>query len=209
MAHGNVHEDANLPSCHAFHDLLGLRVEHPERAQEIDEDIRAKFEKERSIFVLDMSGFSKTVQRFGLIHYLAMIHRMQRVVAPVIQKMGGYVVKFEADNCFAVFPTADQALKAALQIKNDLDVVNLVTEDSSDVHVSIGIGFGPVLLFCDDLYGNEMNLASKLGEDLAERDEILLTEAARNALTTTDIQFETLPLAISGVDMKAYKVANT
>lgn len=206
MEHESTHEDANLPSCHTFHDMLGERIEQPNRAEEIDAKIRKKFEQERSIFVLDMSGFSRTVQRYGLIHYLAMIHRMQRVVAPVIEKMGGYVVKFEADNCFAAFPDPDKALGAALQIKHDLDVVNLVTEDSSDVHISIGIGFGPILLFCDDMFGNEMNLASKLGEDLAERDEIFLTEAARDALKSSAQKFETIPLTISGVDLKAFKV---
>ena len=48
-----------------------------------------------------------------------------------------------------------------------------------DVHVGIGLGFGPLLMVGDhDAYGNEMNLASKLGEDLAQAGDILLTEAA-------------------------------
>jgi class 3 adenylate cyclase len=186
--------------------MLGERIEHPERTEEIDEKIRRRFEKVRSIFVLDMSGFSRTVQRHGLIHYLAMIHRMQRVVTPIIQKTGGYIVKFEADNCFAVFPSSAEALEAAVQIKHDLNVMNLVTEDTSDVHISVGIGYGPILLFCDDMYGNEMNLASKLGEDLAERDEILLTEAAHEALKNASHTFETLPFTISGVDMQSHKL---
>ncbi len=195
-----------LPSCHDFHKILAERIEHPERSDEIDRRIKRRFEKIRTIFVLDMSGFSRTVQRYGLIHYLAMIHKMQRVTRPIVERNKGVVVKYEADNCFAVFPNPDLAVSAALEIQHDLEVANLLTDDESDVHVAIGIGHGPVLLFCDDLFGNEMNLASKLGEDTAERGEILLTEAAKRACTSKRYAFQHLPLSVSGVHMRAYKL---
>ena len=35
-----------------------------------------------------------------------------------------------------------------------------------------------LLIGSDDVYGSEMNLASKLGEDLAEAGDVLLTDAA-------------------------------
>lgn len=135
-----------------------------------------------------------------------MIHKMQRVTRPIVERHKGAVVKYEADNCFAVFPNPDAAIAASLEIQHDLDVANLLTDDASDVHVAIGIGHGPVLLFCDDLYGNEMNLASKLGEDTAERGEILLTEAAKKACTSKRYAFQRLPLSMSGVRMRAYKL---
>jgi class 3 adenylate cyclase len=42
----------------------------------------------------------------------------------------------------------------------------------------MGIDAGPVLELADDVYGAAVNFASKLGEDLAEKDEILLTGGA-------------------------------
>lgn len=195
-----------LPSCRDFHNILAERIEHPERSAQIDRTIKKRFEKIRTVFVLDMSGFSRTVQRHGLIHYLAMIHRMQRITKPVIERNRGLVVKYEADNCFAVFPNPDRAIDAALDIHHDLNIANLMTDDESDIHVAIGIGHGPILLFCDDLYGNEMNLASKLGEDTAERGEILLTDAAKKACATKRRSFESFALAVSGVHMRAHKL---
>ncbi len=195
-----------LPTCNDLYKLLDIRIEHPEQTKEIDAQIIKEFEQERTIFVLDMSGFSRTVQRFGIIHYLAMVHRMRRIVLPVVEKYSGIVVKFEADNCFAVFSNPDDALGASLDIHNNLEAVNLITADESDVHVSIGIGHGPVLLFCDDMYGNELNLASKLGEDVAERGEILLTDSARKLSSSETFSFETFPLAVSGVEMRAHRL---
>lgn len=196
----------NLPACEDLYPLLDTRIEQPERAAEIDADIKSRFEQTKAIFVLDMSGFSRLVQRYGIIHYLGMIQRMRRTVGPAVQRNNGAVVKFEADNCFAVFDSVDDAVKASLEIHRDLETANVTTADESDVHVSIGIGFGPILLFCDDMYGNELNLASKLGEDVAERDEILLTDDARKNLASTEYTFKNIPLTISGVDMNANKL---
>lgn len=197
----------SLPSCNDLHELLDERIEHPERTESIDSKIKKTFEQVRTIFVLDMSGFSKTVQRYGIIHYLGMIQRMRRIVAPVITKHDGIIIKFEADNCYAVFPNPDKAVAASQQIHHDLEVANIMTDDVSDVHVSIGIGHGPVLLFCEDMYGNELNLASKLGEDVAERDEILLTQEARKNSKNKKLKFQKLPMTISGVSMTAFRLS--
>ncbi|MCC7522615.1 adenylate/guanylate cyclase domain-containing protein [Candidatus Uhrbacteria bacterium] len=195
-----------LPSCEDLYKLLDIRIEHPEKTVEIDQKINKEFEQTRAIFILDMSGFSRTVQRYGIIHYLAMVHRMRRIVRPDVERNGGLIVKFEADNCFAVFEKPDHAVKAALDIQRDLDVANLMTAEESDVHVSVGIGYGPILLFCEDMYGNELNLASKLGEDVAERGEILLTDAAKKEIKDKSYSFKAVPLAISGVSMNANKL---
>ncbi len=46
----------------------------------------------------------------------------------------------------------------------------------------IGIDCGPILRLADDVYGAAVNIASKLGEDLAAKDEILVTgEVMRRA----------------------------
>jgi len=199
------HPLSSLPTCTILDKLLIERVEHPEREKKIDAKIKKQFERKVAIFVLDMSGFSRLVQRYGIIHYLAMIRRMRKIVAPAITRNGGVVIKFEADNCFAVFQKADAAVEAAIQINHDLSVANEVTADESDVYVSIGIGYGPTLLACDDMYGNEMNLASKLGEDTAEKGEILLTQSAKKECKKKR-ECTSFPLSISGITMKAYKV---
>lgn len=196
----------NLPPCARLDEFLIRRVEHPEEAKKIDAAIRKAFEKKVAIFILDMSGFSRLVQRYGIIHYLAMIRRMRSVVRPAVERHGGMVIKFEADNCFAAFSHPHAAVAASRDIHHDLFVANLATPDESDIFISIGIGYGPTLLACDDVYGNELNLASKLGEDVAERGEVLLTEAAMKACRQKS-KFVKLPVTISGVNITAYKLA--
>jgi class 3 adenylate cyclase len=159
--------------------FLDRRNEHPEQLGEIDARIRTEFERTEAIMVLDMCGFSRLTMKHGIIHYLALIRRMQRLVLPLVREAGGSVLKTEADNVFATFRDVPPALHAAQAITSELALQNRGLPQDWDVHVSIGIGYGPLLLVGEhDAFGNEMNLASKLGEDLAQAGDIFLTEAA-------------------------------
>ncbi|MEK7073370.1 MAG: adenylate/guanylate cyclase domain-containing protein [Patescibacteria group bacterium] len=188
-------------------ELLDLRNEHPEREAEIDRKIRETFECERAPFILDMSGFSRTVIKYGIVHYLAMIRRMVNVAMPAIKDNRGELVKQEADNIFAVFADPTDAVHAAQDVVRGLNALNTVLPDEKDIYVSIGIGYGDILLMPnEDFFGNELNLASKLGEDIAEKGEVLLTEGAYAKITDSTLKFEKVSASISGVGLKYYRL---
>jgi adenylate cyclase len=190
-----------------LHRLLQVRNEHPEKSAEVDAQIHTIFAETHTILVLDMSGFSRLTIRHGIVHFLAMIHRLSAIATPLVEQRQGTVVKQEADNLFAVFPTVDAAVSAAVDVLKSLAAVNSGLPDIMDLYASIGIGYGEVLLVAaEDLYGNEMNLASKLGEDLARSNEILLTEAAFQQLQLTTWQCEAIELSVSGLEITAYQV---
>ena len=163
--------------------LLSARNQHPERAAEIDERLRQVFERRVAILALDMAGFSRLTIQHGIIHYLAMIHQMQQAARPAVTGNHGKVVKFEADNLFAIFDDPVRALEGALDIFRAFDAINNVLPRQRSIYGSIGIGYGETIIIDnEDLFGSEMNVACKLGEDLAGHGEILLTQAAFNAL---------------------------
>lgn len=193
------------PGRDLLNHLLAERNQHPEQADEIDARIRNEFERTVSILALDMCGFTRLTERFGIIHYLSMIHQMQGAARPAVRDNGGVIIKSEADNLWAVFDTPDPALEAALDIFRVFDAINTVVPDQRDIYGSIGIGFGPTLLIGKhDLYGPEMNLASKLGEDLAESKEILLTPAAYEALEQDRYVCEPGNYKIGDLDIDCY-----
>jgi class 3 adenylate cyclase len=168
-----------LPDHAALARLLAERAAEPARAAEIDAEIRRRFERTVAVLVLDMCGFSRLTAKHGVIFYLAMIRQMHAAALPAVRDNGGTTIKTVADDLFAVFPTAAQAVEGALDVRRAFAAVNAAVPSDRDIHGSIGIGFGPTLLFDDaDLFGHEVNAASRLGEDLARGDEILLTPAA-------------------------------
>jgi adenylate cyclase len=187
--------------------LLQLRNEHPEQIAEIDAQIRETFTETHAILVLDMSGFSRLTIRYGIIPFLAALQRLCAIATPIIRQHQGTVIKEEADDIFAVFPQVMLAVAAAVDILKSLATVNTGLPDHLDLYAAIGIGYGEVLMVEDrDVFGNEMNLASKLGEDLARTNEILLTEAAYKQIAKSYYSWEELEFSISGLEVTTYKV---
>jgi adenylate cyclase len=194
----------------ALQRLLALRNEHPERLAEIDRQIHAEFAETHAVMVLDMCGFSRLTMRHGITHFLAMIHRLQGIVAPIVAARAGRIVKTEADNVFAVFADVAPAVAAATDIQRRLHAANAFLPEDWDLHASLGIGYGELLMVeGEDLYGNEMNLASKLGEDVAGSGEIFLTAAARARVATEGAapgRFEARQIPVSTMMITAYRL---
>jgi class 3 adenylate cyclase len=164
-----------------------------------------EFGVERAVLVLDMSGFSLLSQRYGIIHYLSMVRRMQLTAEPIIKNQGGSVVKFEADNCFAVFPRPLNAVMASILLNTAFDAENLFTPDELDIRISCGIDYGKILLIDDkDFFGNAVNRASKLGEDLAHPGEIFVTREAMDLIPeAAGIEYKPVSLSIGGITIVA------
>src|SRR5437660_8641354 len=187
--------------------FLQERNEHPERAAEIDARIRKVFGETLAVFVMDMSGFSRQTLRHGIIHFLAQIHRMHSIATPVVESHGGEVIKYEADNIFAVFPEVEQAVEAAVELGRALELADTMLPEELDMHGEFGIGFGEILVIENgDIFGSEVNLASKLGEDLAQRGEILLTESAFALVDRSRHEYEQLLMSVSGLELVVHKV---
>jgi adenylate cyclase len=199
-------EDAKRAQRHYLKEMLSQRNQHPEKIAEIDANLTETFSRQVAVMALDMSGFSRLTAHHGVIHFLAMIHKMEQAATPAVEGNGGQVVKQEADNLFAVFPNAQLALEAALDIRRATSAMNMVLADDLKIRVSIGIGFGQTLLLDgQDFFGHEVNVACKLGEDLAKADEILLTDAAYQSLPGSDYEFTRAEFAIGAMDFKAWR----
>jgi class 3 adenylate cyclase len=190
--------------------LLNEIIDHPEDRLEITRTIEDIFGQEKVVMVLDMSGFSRTTQRLGIVSFLLMIHQMKLLAVPCIEAATGLVLKAEADNLFALFDTVDDAVRAGREIIQRLNAANIVLPEGRKLYVSIGIGYGNVLNIEDrDLWGDEVNLASKLGEDIGQIGEILLTAEARARMQDPDIALQEENISVSGLMLTYYQVLSS
>ena len=189
--------------------LLHDYNEQPNQRERIVAEIEARFQHPVALLVIDSCGFSRTVRSAGIIHFLALLERLERLVVPSIIGSGGRLLRREADNIFAVFPDVAAAVSAATAIVRAVNIANGPLASADEIYVSAGVGYGDVLIVgSDDLYGDEMNLASKLGEDLAQQSEILLTAGAYDAMRDSTWQFEQTNFSISGLEVTAYRLVD-
>lgn len=146
----------------------------------IDERIWDLFGEEWTVLFTDLAGFSRQVAAFGIIHFLQIIHEQKRLLLPVIAEHDGILIKYEADSLIVIFKRPARALGCAIAMQHACAAASLELPPEEKVLLCVGIGFGRILRIGDsDVFGHEVNAASKLGEDCAKAHEILVTQAVR------------------------------
>ena len=157
------------------------------------QDFYDKYRWCRAILSLDMTGFTTTAMNIGELPSLLRIVDAQKVCIPVLKEYRADLVRCFADDIVALFEDPGDAIDAAFELhKRVRDFCDSDIAPEHPTRCCIGIGFGDVFKIGPNLaQGDEMNRASKLGEDIARADETLLTERAHEALRQrADIGFE-------------------
>lgn len=188
--------------------LLYSQTESSDDRRNIEDRLWADYGAEYAVFVLDMSGFSLLTRKYGIVHYLSMVRRMQLTTEPIVKSYNGSMIKYEADNCFAVFPDPLSAVNAAIAMQHAFSAANLLTSDDLDIHIACGIDYGKILVIGhEDCFGDPVNRASKIGEDLAAAGEILITKDAMQLIPEeAGIKAHELTVSISGIIIPAYRI---
>ena len=208
---GNLDERAPTESQRRFQSMLqrySLGADAAAR-EPLETAIWKEYGTQRVVLAVDMSGFSRLTQKHGIVHYLALVLRMRETAKPIIEAHGGALVRFEADNAFAMFEDGLEAIRAAIELNNAFDRENIATAQELDIHIACGIDQGEILVVESylEFWGNAVNRASKLGEDLAAPGEILIEREVADALPPArDFNIKPVRVAISGIEIDGYTV---
>ncbi len=166
--------------------LIGERLAAgtDEKAKEaIDRRIWDLFGEEWAVMFTDLSGFSRRVAEFGIIHFLQIIFESQRILVPCIDRCDGILLKSEGDSFLVIFRSPVKAVECAVEMQRVAEEYNRGKPDAEKVLLCVGIGCGKVLRIGDrDVFGAEVNAAAKLGEDTAKAREILITDSVKDAV---------------------------
>src|SRR6266498_906645 len=179
-----------------------------DQRKEIETALWTDYGAEYAVFVLDMSGFSLLTRKYGIVHYLSMVRRMQLTTEPIVKSYSGSMIKYEADNCFAVFPDSLSAVNAAVAMQYAFAASNILTPDDFDIHITCGIDYGKLLIIGhEDCFGDPVNRASKMGEDLAAAGEVLVTKEAMEMIPdSANIKAREIVVSISGITIPAFVI---
>ena len=174
----------------------------------IDERIWDLFGEDWCVMFTDLSGFSRQVAEFGIIHFLQTIYESERLLIPVIEDFDGILLKVEGDSFLVIFRNPQKALQCAVEMQHVLHVYDKDKSEAEKVLLCVGLGYGRMLRIGDaDVYGAEVNAASKLGEDTAKAGEIIVTGAVRDrCLPLPGLEFIRLNETPPGAS-EAYRVA--
>jgi adenylate cyclase len=163
--------------------LIERRAQAGADVAAIDRQIWDLFGEEWAVVFTDLSGFSRRVQEFGILHFLQVISEHHKLLLPLIEEHDGLLVKTEGDSLLLLFRRPERAFVCVEKMLEACAEYNQGRAPEVQILLCAGIGFGQVLRIGDyEVWGREVNAASKLGEDTAGPGEIWVTEAVRTAL---------------------------
>ncbi len=194
-----------------FEKLIQERLEPGADKEKIDERIWDLFGEEWCVMFTDLSGFSRGVAKFGIIHFLQTKYESERILIPVLDDYDGILLKVEGDSFLVIFKKPVKAIRAAVEMQRRCQEYNLDKSEEEQILLCVGLGYGKMLKIGDhDVFGGEVNAASKLGEDTAKSWEILVTESVRQSVPDSEgfgfDPIDTVPPGAKAAYRTVYKI---
>src|SRR5712691_3873506 len=142
-----------------------------------------------AIMFTDIVGFSRQMgaDEARMLRLLA-VHNY--VIQQAVAEYHGHVIKTVGDAFLVDFPSVVHAVQCAQHIHAQFRAHNIEKEQSEQIHVRIGIHLGDIVQREGDVFGDGVNIASRL-QALAEPDTICISHvvyqevAQKLALGTT------------------------
>jgi class 3 adenylate cyclase len=133
--------------------------------------------KTLGIVFVDIAGFTTYTARRGDEAARTLIARLDRIVSRVVRSCKGECVKHLGDGFLLAFPSASQAVRAAVELRDEARRVR--AEDRTfEVALRIAVHAGEPLVEQDDLLGHDVNLTARL-LDHCRPGEVIVSEAAK------------------------------
>jgi len=124
-----------------------------------------------AIMFTDMVGYTALMQDDEPMAR-KLIERHRAHMKPFVEKHSGEIIQYVGDGTFCRFDSAIEAVNTALEIQK-------VLEMEPDINLRIGIHVGDVVIEGDEVYGDGVNVASRL-EPLAEPGGICVSARVRD-----------------------------
>jgi len=130
-----------------------------------------------AILAADVAGYSRLMHRDEEATHAKLTSLLTEAVHPAISDHGGRIVKNTGDGFLAEFPSAVQAVRAAIQFQTC--VKELTAGDAEDRRIAfrVGINVGDVIVEPHDIFGDGVNIAARL-ESIAEPGGICVSASA-------------------------------
>jgi class 3 adenylate cyclase len=135
---------------------------------------------QRAVLFVDVTDSTKLYESLGDTVALALINGVFARLDKVIAKHSGVVVKTLGDGIICAFEDPDQAFRAACEIQGTVHAAAQGTHNR--LQLKIGFTYGPVILSKGDVFGDTMNVCSRLVV-LANPEQILTSSQTVEALS--------------------------
>lgn len=143
---------------------------------------KSKSEDRRLVAIMftDIVGYAALTQSNEKMA-LGLLEEHRRIIRPFIREHNGREIKTVGDSFLVEFGSALEAANCAIEIQKALTTRNQTTPEENRIQVRIGVHLGDVVHKRGDVYGDAVNIASRI-EPLAEPGGICLSEQVNDQI---------------------------
>jgi adenylate cyclase len=151
--------------------------------QRADSAMNQRFTKRKAVLVIEMYEQAEIAHEHGVLPFIDMVLTMKRHCGMAVKHRHGKCVRSIETKIIgqimALFDRPIDCMRAAIEARYRCR--------DEDFTLAIGAGFTEILdLDACNAFGDAVNMAFKLGEDVAKGGEILITENIKNELRSSD-----------------------
>jgi TolB-like protein/class 3 adenylate cyclase len=130
-----------------------------------------------AILAADVAGYSRLMHHDEEGTHAKLTTFLTDSVTPAIAEHGGRIVKHTGDGFLAEFPSAVEAVRAAVQFQTRITELTATDEDDNRIAFRVAINVGDVIVEPHDVFGDGVNIAARL-ESIAEPGGICISSSA-------------------------------
>ena len=166
-----------------------------------------KFKRENTqvltVFFVDIHGYTEKSSTLDMSSQLKLIKAFEDIVVSTISANRGAIIKKMGDGILATFKHPLNATVAAMTVQQKIQQYSAMRMEQEKFQVRIGLNTGPVIRKDNDIFGNVVNVASRM-QSVATPGDVLLTEA-----TFEEIRDFVRCTKLGGINVKGIKEAIT
>lgn len=138
-----------------------------------------------TVLCADVHGYSRLMEADEA-GTLAELRRQRTAMAQLVERHDGRIVNTWGDAVIAEFASVVEAVQCAIETQQEISSAGAESPPAQRMRFRIGINLGDVMVDGDDIYGDGVNIASRL-QELAEPGGIVISnpvyEQVRNKLS--------------------------
>ncbi|WP_167407104.1 adenylate/guanylate cyclase domain-containing protein [Bradyrhizobium forestalis] len=132
-----------------------------------------------AILAADVAGYSRLMHNDEEATHAKLTALLTEAIAPAIAEHDGRIVKNTGDGFLAEFPSAVEAVRAAIQFQNRVKELTIDDAEAKRIAFRVGINIGDVIVEPNDIFGDGVNIAARL-EGIAKPGGICISSAAHD-----------------------------